>query len=120
MVRFVAYTVVTDTVMAYIVMMTCIWAQRRFIERVVAKMPREAPPTPLLPSDETRRLLWRMMHSDPKKRPTAADVLDDPWVAAGHPVGPGRLCETGEAAYTGTLASNELEVCQVGCGLGAI
>ena len=69
-----------------------------------------------LKSVRVRVLVRKMLHSDPKKRPSALEILEDEWVVEGHPKD--RTCNTeeaGEAAYSeNTLASNELEVCQVG------
>ena len=89
--------------------------QEQFIELVISKMPREQRQQEWpLKSKGARALLWKMMRGDPKQRPTALEILEEEWVVEGHPEG--RLCdpeEKGEAAYTGTLASNELDVVQV-------
>ena len=68
-----------------------------------------------LKSTRVRELVRKMLKSDPRTRPSALEILEDEWVVEGHPKD--IMCDTeeaGEAAYSeSTLASNELEVCQV-------
>ena len=63
-----------------------------------------------------RELVRKMLRSDPEKRPSALEILEDEWVVEGHPAG--RVYNTEEASeaayYANTVTANELEACQVG------